>query len=185
MSPAKKAIEQLTQQGRLARYLSLVLADCRIDHTGRCQRNDDHEAGDGKADARFLGGVLRVLPLVLGSVGHLERRSIDQLGMSSLEEMPCVDLPLTIRSDVGGQFVERCFRKFGQRPAVVASVRIDTGSTDQLQMTADATDGGLAGCFLAVAEHLAHESPKNDRRGVSAPEQPAVPCKELPDSLFG
>lgn len=67
-----KATDDLPKQCRLAGFFAFLLSDRTIDDTSSRQREHHHEARKREADNRFLGGVLRIDGLILGSIRHHE-----------------------------------------------------------------------------------------------------------------
>ena len=77
---------QVAQERALAGELALARADRRVEDRARGQADQDHDPGDREAAAGLLVGVLGVGGLVLGRVGHGDRRAIDEGDRTAVEQ---------------------------------------------------------------------------------------------------
>lgn len=99
-------VEQLAQQGRLARALAPVGGQGRFQDGADGQAKEDDQAHDGKAKSWLLGSRLGVVLLVVGRVGHAQRGAIDDVNAPAVPKPAVPGLFLGVVAGLSGQVDE-------------------------------------------------------------------------------
>jgi hypothetical protein len=82
------------EQCPLSGELALARADRRVEDRPGGQRDQDHDPGDREPAAGLLVAMLGILGLVLGGVGHADRRAIGDDHAAAVEEPGVGDVSL-------------------------------------------------------------------------------------------
>ena len=160
-----EVVQQLAQQGRLARLLSLIRPQGHATHHGRGQGEQDHHAGDGKADTFLLRAVLRIALLVLLGVGHADSRAVGQIHVTVVPQPLLGNRLLAAAGHVQGQPPEERFGQLGPRPAILAGVVRDADFQCRHE-DHDTRSGSQTTPLFVFEQHLRQEGPQGDGRSV-------------------
>ena len=160
---------QRAKQAVLARLLSLVRADGGLDHGAHRQRKHHQHPRDRQAAAGRLRLGLRILGLVLGRVGHRDRRTVDYAHATPPPQPRLRRLGFEFSAAAADQFAAGRLRQRIARRAV--SARVGRTRRETLGRPPSRQAGHSVATRMVRAQTLRQEHPHRDGGRVN----PALP----------